>query len=118
MANHFVPSVAKRKGYDEIELSNKPPTKTIQGNAHEVGLVFFGPKPKLSDKKERYTVTLTRMVDPNELHKKLNDVIPGVDVAVLGRSSFQTDFVFITLPGTMRIREFQSIADKVMEDIQ
>jgi len=118
MTKHFVPSIAKRKGYDETEIFNKPPTKTIQGNAHEVGLVFFGPKPKLSDKKERYTVTLTRMVNPNELHKRLNDVIPGADVEVVFPSSFLTDFVFITLPRSMRIREFQSIADKVMEDIQ
>jgi len=118
MANHFVPSIAKRKGYDEIEIFNKPPIKTIQGNVHEVGLVFFGPKPKLTEKKERYTVTLTRMVDPNELHKKLNEAIPGVEVAVLGPSSFQADFFFITLPRTMRIRDFLSIANKVMGGLQ
>jgi len=117
MANHFVPSVAKRKGYDEIELSNKPPTKIVQGSVHEVGLVFFGPKPKLSEKKERFTVTLKRMVDPNELHRRLNEVIPGTDVECVGPSSFQTDFVFITLPKTMRISEFQSLANGIMEDL-
>jgi len=118
MANHFVPSVAKRKGYDEIELFNKPPRKTIQGSVHEVSLVFFGPKPKLSEKKERFTVTLKRMVDPNELHRRLNEEIPGTDVECVGPSSFQTDFVFITLPRTMRIRDFLSIANKVMEGLQ
>jgi len=109
--------VAKRKGYDEIELSNKSPTKPIQGSVHEISLVFFGPKPKLSEKKERYTVTLKRMVDPNELHRRLNEVIPGTDVECVGPSSFQTDFVFITLPRTMSISEFQSLANGIMEDL-
>ena len=67
--------------------------------------------------KERFTVTLKRMVDPNELHRRLNEVIPGVDVKCLGPSSFQTDFVFITLPRTMRISEFQSLANGIMEDL-
>ena len=117
MARCFVPSVAKRKGYDEIELSNKSPRKIVQGSVHEVSLVFFGPKPKLSEKKEKFTVTLKRMVDPNELHRRLNEVIPGVDVECLGPSSFQTDFVFITLPRTMRISEFQSLANGIMGDL-
>jgi len=117
MAKSFIPSVAKRKGYDEIELPNKPPTKIVQGSVHEVSLVFFGPKPKLSEKKERFTVTLKRMVNPNELHKRFNEVIPGTDVKCVGPSSFQTDFVFITLPGTMRISEFQSLANGIMEDL-
>jgi len=115
MTKNFVLTAARNKEY---KIRNKISERLFKDHTSEVRCIFFGASPRLSDLKDRYTVTLNRMVDPNELHKELNEIIPGADVSVLGPSSFPTDFAFITLPRTIPIHDFLAITDKVMEKLQ
>jgi len=90
-----------------------PPPKPVS----HVSCIFFGAAPKLTDMKSRHTITLDRLVKPNELHKQINAFIPGATVTVLGPSSTPTDLVFINLPQALPIDEFLFLVNKIMEDL-
>ena len=114
MARHFVPSVAKRKGYS---IPDKTVTAPLQRPMPHVRRISIGAVPKLTDMKRRHTVTLDRMVFPDKLHEKISEIIPGATVTVLGPTSIPADLVFITLSKVLPIHELLYMVNKAMENL-